>query len=96
MTPCRKRTGNQVLRAEKVVNLTTSYHKVLSEDCESRNNHWRAVVVEDLATQWLQSCPCQTKSSQDTDNNVRKFLEPTVKPKVIYADSSLEFSKACD
>ena len=35
----------------------TADHKVLSESCESRNNHRYAVVVQDLATQWIQSYP---------------------------------------
>ena len=32
----------------------------ISEESESRNNHRYAVVVQDLATQWLQSYPCKT------------------------------------
>ena len=44
--------------------LMTADHKVLSEGCESRNNHRYAVVVQDLATQWIQSHPCKTKTSQ--------------------------------
>ena len=34
--------------------LITADHKVLSEGCESRNNHRYAVLVQDLATQWIQ------------------------------------------
>ena len=71
-------------------------HKVLSEECESRNNHRYAVVVQDLATQWLQSYPCETKSSQETQKSLTKFLEPTRKPTVIYTDNSLEFGKFCE
>ena len=41
---------------------TTADHNVLSEDCESRNNHQYAVVVQDLATQWIQSYPCKRKN----------------------------------
>ena len=55
-----------------------------------------AVVVQDLATQWLQSYPCKTKTSQETQKSLMKFLEPTRKPKVIYTDKSLEFGKACE
>ena len=33
-------------------------HKIVSEESESRNNHRYAVVVQDLATQWIQSYPC--------------------------------------
>ena len=39
--------------------MITADHKVLSEGCESRNNHRYAVVVQDLATQWIQAYPCK-------------------------------------
>ena len=94
--PCRRRIGGAVLRAEKFGNLITADHKVLSEGCESRNNHRYAVVVQDLATQRIQSYPCKTKTSQETQRSLQKFLEPNRKPKVIYTDKSLEFGKACE
>ena len=50
---CRKRTGTAVPRAEHFGDLITADHKVLSDNCESRNNHRYAVVVQDLATQWI-------------------------------------------
>ena len=93
---CRRRTGTVVPRAEHFGDLITADHKVLSEGCESRNNHRYAVVVQDLATQWIQSYPRKTKKSQHTQKSLQKFLEPTRKPKVIYSDSSLELGKACD
>ena len=55
-----------------------------------------SVVVQDLATQWLQSYPCKTKTSQETEKSLQKFLEPTRKPKVIHTDNSLECGKACE
>ena len=64
--PCRRRIRGAVPRAEIFGDLITADHKVLSEHCESRNNHRYAVVVQDLATQWIQSCPCKTKTSQET------------------------------
>ena len=45
--PCRRRTGGAVPRAEFFCDLTTADHKVLSESCESRNNH-RFAIVQDL------------------------------------------------
>ena len=83
--PCRRRIGGAVPRAENFGDLITADHKVLSESCESRNNHRYAIVVQDLATQWIQSYPCKTKT-----------LEPDRKPKVIYTDNSLESGKACE
>ena len=64
--------------------------------CESRNNHRYAVVLQDLATQWIQSYPCKTKISQETHRSLQKFLEPNRKPKVTYTDNSLEFGTACE
>ena len=56
--PCRRRTGEAVPRAEKKFgDLITADQKVLNEESESRNNHRYAVVVQDLATQWIQSYP---------------------------------------
>ena len=93
---CRRRAGTVVPRAENFGVLTTADHKVLSEGSESRNNHRYAVVVQDLATQWLQSYPCKTKTSQETQKSPMKLLEPTRKPKVIYTDNSLEFGTSCE
>ena len=94
--PCRRRIGGAVPRAENFGDLITADHKVLSEGCESRNNHRHAVVVQDLATQWIQSYPCKTKTSQETQRSLQKFLEPDRKIEVIYTDNSLEFGKACE
>ena len=90
--PCRRRNGEAVPRAANCGDLITADHKVLSDNCESRNNHRYAVVVQDLATQWIQSYPCKPKSSQETSKNLMKFLEPSRKPN----DNSLEFSRACE
>ena len=94
---CRTRTGTVFLpKAEHFGDLITENHIVLSEGCESRHNHRYAVVVQDSATQWIQSYPCKTKTSQETQKSLMKFLEPTRKPKVIYPDNSLEFGKFCE
>ena len=90
-----KLQGPHVLRGANFGDLITADHKVLSDNCESRNNHRYAVVVQDLATQWIQSYPCKNKTSQETQRSLQKFMEPERKPKVIYTDNSLEFGKAC-
>ena len=91
-----RRNGEAVPRADKFGDLITADHKVLSDNCESRNNHRCAVVVQDLATQWIQAYPCKTKTSQEPQRSLQKFLEPERNPKVIYTDNSLEFGKACE
>ena len=94
--PCRRRNGEAVPHAEIFDDLITADHKVQSDNCESRNNHRYAVVVQDLATQCIQAYPCKTKTSQETQRSLQKFLEPETKPKVIHTDNSLEFGKACE
>ena len=94
--PCRRRNVEAVPRAANFGDLITADHKVLSDNSESRNNHRYAVVVQDLATQWIQAYPCKNKTSQETQRSLQKFLEPERKPKVIYTDNSLEFGKACE
>ena len=76
--PCRRRNGGAVPRAEKCGGLVAADHKV---EGESRNNHRYAVVVQDLVTQWIQSYPCKTKTPQETDMSLRKFIDPSQKLK---------------
>ena len=59
--PCRRRNGEAVPRAANFGDLITADHKALSDNCESRNNHRYAVVVQDLATQWIQAYRATTK-----------------------------------
>ena len=74
-------------------------------NCGSQSSQWRkwitknhrhAVVLQDLATLWLKSYPCKTKTSQETQKSLMKFLEPRRKPEVIYTDCSMEFGKSCE
>ena len=81
---------------KKFGELITADHNFLSEESESRNNHRYAMVVQDLATKWLQSFPCKANTSQETQKNLMKFLEPKRKPKVINTDNSMEFDKSCE
>ena len=56
----------------------------------------QAIVVQGLATKWLQSCPCKSKTPQETVKSLRMFLEAEEDPNVVYKDMSLEFVKACE
>ena len=59
--PCRRRNGEAVPRDENFGDLMKADHKVLSENCESRNNHRYAVVVQDLANPIDPSVSVQNK-----------------------------------
>ena len=59
------------------------------------NGHRYAVVVQDLATQWLQSYSKKQNFSRNA-KEPNEVLEPTRKPKVIYTDNSLEFGTSCE
>ena len=60
--PCRRRIGGAVPRAENFGDLITGDHKVLSESCESRNNHRYAID------------PCKTNTSQKTQRRKPKVI----------------------
>ena len=51
-------------------------------------------MVQDLATRWIQSCPCETKSSHEMEKSLSKFLEPSHRPKVENTDKSMDFGRA--
>ena len=53
-------------------------------------------MLQDLTTPWIHSYPCKTKTSQETEKSLRKFLEPSQKPKVIHTKDSLEFGNSCE
>ena len=94
--PRRRRIGGVLLRVEYFGDLITADHKVLTEGYASRNNHRYAVVVQDLTIQRIQSYQCKTKTSQETEWSLQKFLGLTRKPKIIYTANVLEFDKACE
>ena len=59
--PCKRRNEGSIPWAEEFGDLITADHKVLNEGSEFRNNHRYAVVVQDLATQWMQFFRVKTK-----------------------------------
>ena len=92
----RRRMADRLKIAERFRDLITADHKVLNEEQESRMHHKYAVVVQDLATQRIQSYPCKTESAQDTQRGLRTFSLPEENPRSIYTDNSLDYIKACE
>ena len=93
---CRRRIGESV-HGQKFGDLITADHKVLNEVCDSRNNHLYSVVVQDLQLlNGFSRTRAKQKTTQETERSLRKFLEPSEKPKVIYTDNSLDFGKSCE
>ena len=74
--PCRRRKGEAVPRADNFGDLISADHKVLSDNCESRNNHRYAVVVQDQATQWIQAYLCKNKTSQEPREACKNSWNP--------------------
>ena len=63
------------------------------ENCGTIKRH--AIVVQDLATHWVQSYPCKTKTSHKKQRDIH-VLDPEESPNVMYTDNSLEFGKDCE
>ena len=80
-------------RTTKFGETNTADHKVLNEEGQPRNNQRYAIVLQELATPWIQSYPCKTKTSQATPRNLRKFLDPKENPKVLNTDNSFNSEK---
>ena len=53
-------------------------------------------ITGTLSWQWIQSYPCKTKSSHETEKSSVKLLEPSHRTKVVSTDNSMEFGKACE
>ena len=83
-------------RAETFGCISSADHKILNEETESRFQHRYSVVVQDLAIQWIRSCPCKSKSAKETMSSLRRFPLPEQHPIVIFSENSLEFFKSCE
>ena len=95
--PCRRNPESRKdTTSHKNGDVIAAEHKVLGEENESRPHHRYAVVVHDVATQWIQSYPCRKKSAPDTMRVLQRFFPPEWKRGVIHTDKSLEFTTACE
>ena len=95
MASCRSRAGSVMPRAENFDDLISADDKILSEV-----NRKTIIDVPWWYKTWQHSgynhTRVKTKTSQEAQKNLMKFLEPTREPKVIYTYNSLEFGKCCE
>ena len=90
--PCRRGTGEaSITEAEKFGDLITADHKVLNE------GRWIS-EQSPIRCRGARSChsldsvfSVPNKTSQETEKSLRKFLEPSQKPKAICTHNSSEF-----
>ena len=75
--PCRRRNGGTVPRAENFGDLITADQKVLSDNCESRNNHRYAVVVQDLANNGSRHIRAKQKLHKNPREACKSSWSPT-------------------
>ena len=72
---CRSRAGTVVPRAEHFVTWSQRITKFSVKDVNRVTIIDMPWFIQDLTTQWLQSYPCETKTSQETQKSPMKFLE---------------------
>ena len=75
-----------LVQSGKSGDLVNADHKVLSEGCESRNNHRYAVVVQRLVNTVDSIFPVQINNFSGNTEELAKVLGATRKPKVVYTD----------
>ena len=69
----------------------------LNEEGESRNKWRYAVIVQDLATQWIQSYPRKkTNTSQETTGSPQKFFDANASLEVSCTDDPEELGEVCE
>ena len=90
--PCRRRTGEALLCAEKFGHLMTADHKLSTRDLD-QEAITGALSWYKISTHWIRTYPFKIKTSNETERSLSKFLEPSHKPKVTYTDKSLKFGK---
>ena len=70
-------------------------HQILSEEGESRNDQRYAIVVQDLATQRIQSYPCKNTIFTRNDEKSMEVSRSWRKTEgVTHTDNSLEYGNA--
>ena len=53
------------------------------DNTRPQSSQWRSrIQVQDLTTQWIQSYPCKTKATQETQRSLRTFFTSGRKPKI--------------
>ena len=93
----RRRNGEAVPRAAIFGDLITADHKVLSDNCESRNNHPICSRGAGLSHSMDPGVSMQkTKLHKKPRETSKISWNPERKPQVIHTDNSLEFGKACE
>ena len=93
---CRQKTHGKpddLPIPKKFADSITADHQILNEDDASRNHDRVALIILDRFTQWTESYPCKTKSSDECVICFQKFVGPQVKPEHVYTDGSEEFKK---
>ena len=82
--------------SRKFFQLITADHKVLSEGCESRNNHRYAVVVQDWQLNGFNHIRAKPKLLKKQKRAYKSSWSRRGNQKSFKTDRSLEFGKACE
>ena len=94
--PCRKRTSSRALRAEMFGDLITADQKFL----QKRANRQQQSQVCSCCTRFGHSVdsklPMQNKNFTRNDEKFSEVVDANAGPKVMNADKSIEFAKACE
>ena len=94
--PCRRRNGEAVPRAANFGDLITADHKVLSDNCESRNNH----RLQSWCRTWPPNGSRRIRAKQKLLRKLKEACKSSWNPienlKSFYTDNSFEFGKVCE
>ena len=97
--PCQRNADDRADRieiAQRFGSAVAAGNQVLKQEQEFGMHHKYTLVVQDLATQWIHSCQCKTKSAQEMQRSLRTFSHPEESPRSVYTDNTLEFAIPCE
>ena len=93
---CKRNPDDRAHRisiAKSFGDMITADHKVLNDDQDCRLHHKYAVVVQHLATQWIQSFPCKDRISSRDAKKSQKILSSGRKLKIHFLTILWNLSK---
>ena len=94
--PCRKRSNDHILRAEKFGDLITADHKILNEEGESRNNQRYAVIFARCGHSVDTKLPMPNKNFTRRDEKLAEVPRCECQPEGDLQRKFFGIGKACE
>ena len=83
-----------VPQTRKWADAITADHQIFNDEEAGRKGERVCMICSDRWTHWVQGYPARTKSADETQRDLERFVGPWLRPGYAYTDGSGEISKA--